>query len=123
MPVSLGQIANKKASVKFLVNGDPDAELNIEYNPGVLTEKVFKQLQRLQTSKDVDEAIEGFGSLNNILCKLIMSWDAYEDEAQTTPIPITPERFEDLPIDFRMEVLSALMNDMRPEAAAPQTRS
>src|SRR5690348_11019089 len=103
MPVSLAKIANKKASVTMLVDGDPDAKLTINYNPGVLTEKVFKQLQRLQSSKDVDEAIEGFGSLNTILCKLIISWDAYEDEEQTTPIPIKPERFEDLPIDFRME--------------------
>jgi hypothetical protein len=123
MPVSLTQIANKTATVTFCVGGDPDASLTVTYNPGLLTEKVFAQLQRLQDSKDTNEALDGFRSLNNILCKLISSWDAYEDEEQTVTIPITPDRLADLPIEFRMEVLSALMNDMRPEGRAPQTQS
>lgn len=121
MPVSLTQIANKTASVTFCIGGDPDASLTVVYNPGLLTEKVFAQLQRLQDSKDTNEALDGFRSLNSILCKLITSWDAYEDEEQTVTIPLTPDRFADLPIEFRMEVLGALMNDMRPEGKAPQT--
>lgn len=126
MPVTFTQIANNTASVTFAVGDDPDATVTIVYYPGLITEKLFAQLQSfaaMEGTNEVGEVIDGFDKLNKLLCRLMKSWDAYEDDAQTVMIPITPDRFSDLPIPFRLEILNAIIRNMRPEAKASQIQS
>ncbi len=65
----------------------------------------------------------GFQSLNQVLAELIKSWDVFEDDEQTVMFPLTPDRLAELPIPFRMAVLNAVLEDIRPNSQTPQTQN
>lgn len=117
MPVTLNKIANNTAEVTMSVAGDT---LTVTYYPSHVTEKTFAQLQEFASS-DENNIIAGFGTLNDVLSLLIKSWDLFEDDQQTSMYPIVPDRLAELPVAFRLQVLSSIMSDIRPNLAAPQT--
>ena len=53
------------------------------------------------------------------LAHLIKSWDVYDDEAQTVMFPLDPKRLAELPLTFRIQVISAILKAIRPEEMAP----
>lgn len=116
MPVSLSHMATNTATVTFSFMGE---SITITYYPGRVTERAIAQLQGF-ASLDESTLVAGFGAFNETLANLIKSWDVYEDEAQTVMFPIEAGRLAELPIGFRMEVIGAIMGDLRPEAIAPQ---
>ena len=116
MPLSLSHIAANAATVTFPYAGE---SITVTYYPGRVTEKSIAQLQAM-ASMDENSLQAGFASFNETLAKLIKSWDVYEDEAQAVMFPIEPKRLAELPIDFRIQVVGAIMGDLRPEAIAPQ---
>lgn len=118
MPVTLSKIASNQASVTLHYGED---SVTVEYYPGRVTERVMAQLQSF-SKMDESNLVEGFHAFNETLIHLIKSWDVYEDDAQTTMFPLDVERFADLPIQFRMSVLNAIMEDIRPKnVAEPQS--
>ena len=118
MPVSLSQIACKHASVTHHFGGD--ASLTIEYDPNLITEEVFAQLQTFASMKG-DTVVEGFKALNELLIRLIKSWDLLEDDG--TVIPLTVERFAKLAIPLRSLALNMILGDIRPETMALQMQN
>jgi hypothetical protein len=104
MPVSFNQIANNTASVTI-----PIANLGtvtIEYYPNKLTSKYVAELE----AGNVDD--------NRLLQDLIKSWDIYEDDDFTMMWPL--ERMDEFGYQFKVQVAMAIVNDIRPEAMAPQ---
>lgn len=130
MPVTLAKIASNTASVTIRVGDDT---VTIVYYPSRVTEKIFTQLQAF-SSMDESNVTASFETLNEILAGkvqkddegkitigqgLIKSWDVFEDERQRHMFPIDPRRFPDLPLPFRLQVLKAILGDIRPETIAP----
>ena len=115
MPITLSQIASNTASVSTLYGED---EIHITYYPGRVTEKVFAELQSFSAMTG-ETIIEGFHTFNEMLAHLLKAWDVFEDDEQTIMFPIDADRLAELPIPFRMQVLNAVMSDIRPEQIAP----
>lgn len=119
MPISIKKIAGKVASVTFQAGETPDETLTVQYYPGLLTEKVFATLQGFGEQTDIKA---GFEEFNQTLVSLIKSWDLYEDDEQTIMFPIDAARFAELPFELRMQVVDAIMRDMRPQAQTSQEK-
>lgn len=129
MPVSVGQIAANTAEVKIPVGDD---FVTVKYAPGQITEETFQQLTSLSKLQNVSEDNIGdissiFQSLNQMLVDLIKSWDLTEEDGVTV-VPLTVERLSGkvagvakIPLTFRLQVVGAIMGDMRPNQIAPQT--
>lgn len=117
MPITLTKIASNVAQVSFSVGEDT---VHIEYYPARVTEKTFAQLQAF-SAMDETTLATGFAGFNSLLAHLIRSWDVYEDDEETVMFPLEPDRFAELPIAFRIQVMTSILSDIRPEAIAPQT--
>lgn len=113
MPVSLTKIAANVAVVTFLYGED---SVTVAYYPARVTEKMYAEMRSLIESDD-PQTLQVF---NECLCRLIKSWDVYEDEAMTIMYPINPDKLSELPLMFRFQVLKEILSDIRPEAIAPQ---
>ena len=122
MPITVAKIANNTAETTFAVSADPTDTVTVTYYPGRVTERVFAAMQGFGKSNE-DSLMADFAEFNKTLANLIQDWDVYEDEKQTIKFPVDPARFPDLPFAFRMQVVDAIMSDIRPEAGAPQTRN
>ncbi len=117
MGITLAHIANNTAQITLPVGGET---VTVVYYPGRVTEKTIQTLQSFSTMNG-DDAVTQFVAFNVALAGLIKSWDVYEDDAQTTMFPVDPVRLSELPIAFRIQVVGAIMQDIRPEALAPQS--
>jgi hypothetical protein len=105
MPVTFQQIASNTAKVTVQIpNLGP---VIIEYYPNKMTDKYVADLQ----AGNVDD--------NTLLIDLIKSWDIYEDADFTVMFPI--ERMDEFGYAFKVHVAMAIVNDLRPEAMAPQS--
>ena len=104
MPVSFNQIANNTASVTVQVKNLGSA--TIEYYPNKLTSKYVAEIE----AGNVDD--------DHLLQDLIKSWDIYEDEDFTVMWPL--ERMDEFGYAFKVQVAMAIVQDIRPEAMAPQ---
>jgi len=117
MPVSLSQLAANTAHVKLSIGEDT---VTIFYYPGRITEKSIAQMQGFATM-DESTLLSGFASFNETLAHLIQSWDVLDDSVDPPVMfPLEAKRLAELPIGFRLEVITAIMGDIRPEAIAPQ---
>lgn len=115
MPVTLAQIAANTASVTFAVGNET---VTIVYYPGRVTEKTIAQTEAMKTM--TGETMEArYSAFNTALAGLIQSWDVMEDDG-VTMWPLEPGRLAELPVGFRMQVIGAILGDLRPETAAPQ---
>ena len=113
MPVSFAQLANNTASVSFAVGEDT---VTINYYPAHITEQTYAQMQ----SFGGEDLVRGFGVLNDMLAQLIQSWDVFEDDAKTQMYPLAPDRLAALPISFRLQCITTILRDLRPNAVTPQ---
>lgn len=119
MPVQFSQIASKHASVTITGGTLGDESITVVYYPGRLTDNLLASMQQLQVLETGNMAgLSGLFSLNDVLCELIVSWDVLDSDGSM--YPLDPKRLKELPVPFKAEVLYALVNDLRPEALAPQ---
>lgn|SRR5487761_1143992 len=116
MPITLAKITSNTAEISMMVGEDT---VNVTYYPGKVTEVTIAQLQGY-ANVDPARFAETVHEINVLMASLIKSWDVYEDEAQTVMFPLDPERLAELPFMFRTKVVVAIMQDIRPEADAPQ---
>lgn len=116
MPITFKQIASNTASVTLHVGEDT---VTVVYYPGRVTEKTIKTMMSF-ANLEQSQLEEGFSTFNKVFANLIKRWDVLEDDG-VTMFPLDPERLEELPLFFRVEVLNAIMEDLRPELIAPQT--
>ena len=124
MPITLAKIANNTSKVTLQISSEDGIdELNVVYYPARVTEKTFSQLQQFDTTTDETTIAAKFEGLNDVFSKLIKSWDLFLDEEQTVMYPLDPEKLAELPIIFRMQVIGAIMEDIRPETIAPQVKN
>jgi len=129
MPVTVGQITSNIAKASFTVtiteedeNGEATTyqeKVNLKYYPGRVTERTIALANQFQVGNEVAEVIAGFHTFNAELVRLIKWWDVLENDG-TTMFPLDATRLEELSIDFRGQLLVAIMEDIRPEAIAPQ---
>jgi len=129
MPVTVGQITSNIANASFTVtiteedeNGSAmtyQEQVNLKYYPGRVTERTIALANQFQVGNEVAEVIAGFHTFNAELVRLIKWWDVLENDG-TTMFPLDATRLEELSIDFRGQLLVAIMEDIRPEAIAPQ---
>ncbi len=117
MPLSLAKIANNTASVTLTFGGE---SATVMYYPSRVTEKTYAQLQALTEINESNLEVS-FAGLNDMLSHLVKSWDVYEDDEQTVMFPLDAGRLAELPIMFRMQVISTIMGDIRPEVMTPQS--
>jgi hypothetical protein len=116
MGITLSKIANNTASVAVQYVDDI---VNVVYFPSHVTEKTFADLQNFSNT-DSSNIIANFAQLNALLVGLIKSWDVFEDDAQAIMFPLTVDRLAELPIMFRMNILTGILGDIRPETIAPK---
>lgn len=118
MPITFHQIASNTATVTLHVG---EETVTVVYYPGRVTEKTIKTMMSFANLEQA-QLEEGFRSFNTVFTTLIKSWDVLEDDGETM-FPLLPERLEELPVFFRVQVVNAIMEDLRPEAIAPQMNS
>lgn len=82
-----------------------------EYYPGKITERIIQKMRDLSRMNDGD--LTGFADLNAMIVELIASWDLTENDG-VTMFPLDAERLPELPVQFRIKVLTAALKDMRP---------
>jgi len=125
MGITLAQIAANTASVTFDVkltdeDGNTSTQpVTVVYYPGRVTERAIAQLQGF-SSLTAETLVDGLSAFNVTLAHLIKSWDVYDDEAQTVMFPLEAKRLAELPLTFRIQVISAILKAIRPEEMAPQ---
>ncbi len=115
MPVTIGQIATNTAAVTIRVG---EETVTIVYYPGKVTEKAIAQMQGMATMNE-SNVMAGFSAFNETLSHLIKSWDVMENDG-VTMYPLEATRLAELPVGFRIQVIGAIMGDLRPETMAPQ---
>jgi hypothetical protein len=106
---TLSQVAANKASITFAWG---DLTFHIEYYPGKMTGNLIAEV----------EANEDMETMGRFLVGVLASWDLTEDD-DVTMFPLEVERFGEIGLPFLMGVFYAMVNDMRPEAEAPQTKT
>ncbi len=116
MPLSIDQVASNKASVTFPYAGDT---LTVVYYPSRISDKMLRSLSKTDTN-NVDGVLDGLDSMNEMLSKIIKSWDLYKDPKQTIMYPIDAESLSELPLGFKREVFMKIMEDMNPNTIAAQ---
>jgi hypothetical protein len=131
MPVTIGQITSNTAKASFTVTITEEDEegtehtreeqVNLTYYPGRITEKTIVLSQGINgvAQDDLDGLLGGFRAFNDEMVRLIKWWDVLENDG-TTMFPLEASRLEELPYAFRGQLLSAMVNDTRPEAVEPQ---
>ncbi len=106
MPVTLSKMAANTASVTIPIGEDT---LTIVYYPNAVTDNSVAQL---------DAGSEAF---NETMPKIIKSWDAYVDEEQTTMLPIDSQSFANMGYAYKLQIMTAILEDIRPNTIAPQS--
>jgi hypothetical protein len=129
MPVTVGQITSNIGKATFTVTITEEDEngslhtyqekVNLTYYPGRVTERTIALANSFQVGSEVAEVIAGFHAFNAELVRLIKWWDVLENDG-VTMFPIDITRLEELSIDFRGQLLVAIMEEISPEAIAPQ---
>ncbi len=109
MTVTLEKLLSNTASVEVAYGEDT---ITLEYYPGKVTEETLATIGKLGKIKDEDAMVEGFHSLNVVLCSLIKSWDILAGDDM---FPITVENMLQLPIALRAKMSQAILRDFRPE--------
>ncbi len=130
MPVTIGQLTSNTALATFTVMitiEDPETgeehtteeKVNLKYYPGRVTEKTIGLAQSFTaTGNDADSVTAGFKAFNEELVRLIKWWDVMENDG-VTMFPLDARRLSELSIDFRGQLLVAVVSDIRPETLAP----
>jgi hypothetical protein len=129
MPVTVGQIIGNVARASFTITitvEDEEGEehtsqeqVNLKYYPGRVTERTIALANQFRAGDGVDEVLTGFKAYNEELVRLIKWWDVLEDDGKTM-FPLDAKRLSELSIDFRGQLVVAIMGDIYPEAVAPQ---
>lgn len=119
MPISLSQLATNTAQVVVPVG---EQSIHITYYPARVTERTLRQIQAFDRQND-ESIVPFLAEFNQILASLIASWDIYEDDEQTRMFPVDAARMEELPLVLRVQIVGAIMADLRPEALAAQMPS
>jgi hypothetical protein len=99
MGITLSQIAANTATVSLTVVGSP---INITYYPNKITDQLVAQIE----SGAIDD--------NQMLTDLISGWDIFEDDAQTSMLPIA--RINELGIPIKVQIAEAIVGAMAPKA-------
>src|SRR5438309_10932330 len=99
MPVTFSQIAAGTAKVTIQTSV---GAVTVEYYPNKITEKL---IAKMRADQDADTPMTEF----------IKSWDIYEDAEFTVMTPI--EDIAKFGIPFKVQVMEAVMGDIRPNSA------
>ena len=129
MPVTIGQLTSNTAKATFTVSitqEDPETgqehtyqeQVNIKYYPGRITEKTMALAKAYTAQDDLDTVLNGVMAFNHELVRLIKWWDVLEEDRETM-FPLDVKRLEELPFDFRGQLLTAMAQGVSPEAQAP----
>src|SRR6266705_3597432 len=130
MPVTIGQLTAHTALASFTVmikveDEETGEEHTAEYRvilffyPTRVTEKTIGLAQSFSaTGNDADSVTAGFKAFNEELVRLIKWWDVMENDG-VTMFPLDARRLSELSIEFRGQLLVAVVSDIRPETLAP----
>jgi hypothetical protein len=128
MPVTVGQITSNVARASFNVTITQEDEegnehtytekVNLKYYPGRVTERTMALANQFKAGDALDEVLSGFKAFNDEMVRLIKWWDVMENDG-VTMFPIDAKRLEELSLDFRGQLLVAIVEAISPEALAP----
>jgi hypothetical protein len=128
MPVTVGQITSNVARASFNVTITQEDEegnehtytekVNLKYYPGRVTERTMALANQFKVGDALDEVLSGFKAFNDEMVRLIKWWDVMENDG-VTMFPIETKRLEELSLDFRGQLLVAIVEGISPEALAP----
>lgn len=128
MPVTIGQLTSNVAHATFTVTitqEDEEGEahtyteqVNLKYYPGRITEKTMALANAYTAQDDLDTVLNGVMAFNHELVRLIKWWDVLENDGETM-FPLDVKRLEELPFDFRGQLLAAMVEGVSPEAVTP----
>lgn len=131
MPLTLSQIAANRASVTIEYAGQL---VTLEYAPALITEKTIADMSAVAmgadglalpdaraaggvSETDARRAVVDFtgfmATLNDLLCRVVLAWDVYEDDAETVMFPLAPDRLSELPVEFRAACFRAIFGGLR----------
>lgn len=129
MPVTIGQLTSNTAKATFTVTitqEDPETgaehtfqeQVNLKYYPGRITEKTMALAKAYNEQSDLDTVLNGVMAFNHELVRLIKWWDVLENDGETM-FPLDVKRLEELPFDFRGQLIASMAEGVSPEAVAP----
>jgi len=114
MPLSINQVANDEASVTFPY---ASGTLTIVYYPSRISDKMLRSLSKVKVG-NIEAILDGFDSVNDLLAKVIKSWDFFKDVEQTVMWPLDAESLADLPMTFKQDVFVKIAENMNPNSKA-----
>ncbi len=129
MPVTVGQITSNIAKAQFTIAITQEDEetgeehtyqeqVNLKYYPGRVTERTIALTNQFKASDELDEVLSGFKAFNDEVVRLIKWWDVMENDG-VAMFPLDSRRLEELSLDFRGQLLVAIVEGISPEALAP----
>src|SRR5258708_39159384 len=128
MPVTVGQLTSTIARASFNVTITQEDEegnehtyteqVHLKYYPGRVTERTMALANQFKASDALDEVLSGFKAFNDEMVRLIKWWDVLENDG-VTMFPLDSKRLEELSLDFRGQLLVAIVEGINPEALAP----
>jgi hypothetical protein len=121
MPITTKQLSTDVAKVPEFTYGG--GTVNISYAPSRLTEDVLGTVQEI--GGDMTRPLAEYTHImNEILLKLLVDWDLYEDEEFTIKQPIDEAHLKETPILFRAELINRIVGAFAPNAiGATQSES
>jgi hypothetical protein len=146
--MELGELLHDRRAVTFpYVVGGVEREIGVTYNPGALSDDLLEGLRagseedvraaavKVLAEADPDEDAEsladrvlaamnaarrGTRALAEALAILMLEWEL---ASKGVALPIKPETMAGLPLGFRGALLTAIMDDMSPNAQKGRGRS
>lgn len=104
---TIGEMTSGLASIEVAFH---TITVKAQYYPAKITERT---IQHIQAFSRPSGDMSGFADLNAMLIDLVASWDLTEDDG-VTMFPLDVERLPELPVMFRVNVMTAALKDMRP---------
>jgi len=120
MPLSYAKVRQNEATVSIAIYGET---LTVVYYPSQVTDDIFVKFAGFDGINSASAAKEALAGLNEMLSQLIKKWDFYEDDQMATMWPTTVEGLSRLELSLKMQVMFAIMSDVRPNPSAPKTKN
>jgi hypothetical protein len=108
MGVKVSTLAKVVEDAQMRVGPGEEDVVNIRYRPGALTLGALKRLESAAASKDFKPDV-----FEDLLTPILVSWDLLQDDG--TPLPITAEGLDQLPLEFIGELISTLNTATKPD--------
>ncbi len=106
MPISLASMKDRRKTVT--VDLGEGETFTATYRPAVYTSDFEREVMAKAESGE-------HNVVGQMVVALVEDWDVYEDKAQKTKVPLTPERISQIPAMVLGPLFRAINEDIRPK--------